>query len=1038
MGKQYGREFKQLRILSLDGSEIYKKMHPLSGEAMLKIKKDNDKIDFTKLKGYLDESLDTVYLEGIYSKYKDSLLTKKFRASGNCTLALVNVSFDYAVKEFSKKGNAFVRSGYEEQVEWDKFEDHLFVIEKNGAPLLIAIEVPKDLKRRDSKYAPVETPRYDLLGDYFTYDEAKRAYGVAKGKRDETKIPASVKKDDIRRDLYKNGFIIDGVKYVRYKRSAGSSRDGQCLFIAEPLYEPMMIWSSCGLNGNEVDDQASWQAYISLTLSSIEDRIYIPKKSILIIKDQDSVFEEEAVNVSADGTSLCAKREKIEIKNKIWDGEALLDVSVFEDNGYGDNGMLLLRNRFFKTCAFNTNLQQWFRDKGIRDLSQLSGHYYKDAPRRIEDIKLVITESSLKYLKFFDKEKWESGFDQWIENIFDEADNKEGKLFGVVKFDHISGNSDNALTQMVNTNYQLLNTLGLTYEDAGALLDQSEIFYKKMQEDPMYLRRYINLYVLPNDAADPYGKANLKVDSYRQHLLNTMMRLTDNFEFTEFYKSFRKDMCQSFKEHLKFGRIYTEGNYQTILGNGMEFLCAVIDDEYKVDVPLALSDGEVYTERFPDGEKLLCARSPHITMGNLLVATNVHDEQLKKYFNLGKAQAIVCVNAIHSNIQQRLNGCDYDSDTMLVTNNQNLWRVAYLNYRKFGVPVCTVKPKAEKSEDTTYSTAPEDLAKLDINISENRIGEIVNLSQFLNSLYWDRIAMGATHEELQDLYVDICKLAVLSGMEIDKAKRSYEVNSAKVLSDLQRRKKEFKEKHSGAVPEFFAFITENKNATTSSDAKLDTTMSYIYDIVNSKFGKAKPTPDISYSELFHLTVERNNDGGNSYKKKRVLEIVKTAQDELSALNYASKNKSRSEKQYAKEKSQEVFLKCISDISKHLDNDHVYDLLLQELDNNGIFGYHALLFTAICYSNDCALLKKVKPSERPTYDLRWVEDAPSRPLEFSRSDIVWIFGHPHVIGYRLPNRMVVPKSEEDEKSEDSESTENGENTENAEKSTICKS
>ena len=102
MGNQ-DREFRQLKILSLDGSEIYKKMHPLSGEAMLKVKKDNDKIDANKLKGYLDESLDTVYLERIYSKYKENLLTKKFRFSGNCTLALVNVSFDYAIKEFSKK-----------------------------------------------------------------------------------------------------------------------------------------------------------------------------------------------------------------------------------------------------------------------------------------------------------------------------------------------------------------------------------------------------------------------------------------------------------------------------------------------------------------------------------------------------------------------------------------------------------------------------------------------------------------------------------------------------------------------------------------------------------------------------------------------------------------------------------------------------------------------------------------------------------------------------------------------------------------------
>ena len=106
---------------------------------------------------------------------------------------------------------------------------------------------------------------------------------------------------------------------------------------------------------------------------------------------------------------------------------------------------------------------------------------------------------------------------------------------------------------------------------------------------------------------------------------------------------------------------------------------------------------------------------------------------------------------------------------MLVTNNFNLWRAAYLNYEKFGVPVCTVKSIGSK----TYTTTPEHLAELDMNISENRIGEIVNLSQFLNSLYWDSISNGATHEQLQELYVDICKLAVLSGMEIDKAKRSY-------------------------------------------------------------------------------------------------------------------------------------------------------------------------------------------------------------------------------------------------------------------------
>ena len=35
----------------------------------------------------------------------------------------------------------------------------------------------------------------------------------------------------------------------------------------------MMAWSSCDLSADTASDQASWQAYIALTLSSIESTI---------------------------------------------------------------------------------------------------------------------------------------------------------------------------------------------------------------------------------------------------------------------------------------------------------------------------------------------------------------------------------------------------------------------------------------------------------------------------------------------------------------------------------------------------------------------------------------------------------------------------------------------------------------------------------------------------------------------------------------------------------------------------------------------
>ena len=192
-----------------------------------------------------------------------------------------------------------------------------------------------------------------------------------------------------------------GIHYVRYKRSAGASRDGRCLFIAEPLYADMMAWSSCDLSADTASDQASWQAYIALTLSSIENVIKLPKKSILIIRDRVSRFTENVICVKETDThDLRAEEEETEIENVIWDGEALLDAEIFNVNGYGMHGMMLLRNRFFKTCAFNTNLQDWFFDNDITQVSRLAGY---TTARDIKDIKLVITESSVKYFKFMPK-----------------------------------------------------------------------------------------------------------------------------------------------------------------------------------------------------------------------------------------------------------------------------------------------------------------------------------------------------------------------------------------------------------------------------------------------------------------------------------------------------------------------------------------------------------------------------------------------------------------------------------------------------------
>ena len=781
---------------------------------------------------------------------------------------------------------------------------------------------------------------------------------------------------EIRETLYREGFEIDGVRYVRYKRSAGASRDGRCLFIAEPLYEDMMKWSSLDLSAENVSDQASWQAYIALTLSSIESVITLPKKAFLIIPDRTSIFKEKAVCVKKNSEEgLIATEEETEIDNIIWDGEALLDVSEFERFGYKDKGMMLLRNRFFKTCAFNTNLQKWFKDNNITEIRQLAGY---TTARKIEDIKIVATESSVKYLKFMPKGmKLGEAFKRWLDAVY------EGSLtlaFGVVKTDKPPSYMRGAMTY---TNYQLLNTIPIARENMQKFIDRSFFELARIQHDSMFLRYQINF--LSDTKVKDLETVN--AENFRRKVVMDMLFKTPDFENTNFYSDLRGDVVKHFKKRMKKGRVLINGNYETLLGNPYEFLVATIDKSYEPTKPLLLGDGEVYTKRFDDGEELLGSRNPHITMGNLFLATNRKCVEIDEYFNL--TDDIICVNAIGSNLQQRLNGCDYDSDTMLVTNDEMLIDGVKLCYDDLCVPVCKVDPvgKAE------YSSSAVDLARLDRAIAENEIGNIINLSQFLNCLFWHRLMGGEHLDDLKPFYREICKLAVLSGMEIDKAKRLYDVDKYSVLRKLTKYRERFKEEH-GELPNFYYFITgAYDNIDEDKTANLNTPMAYIYDSVEAYSVVSTRIKRVSLLSLFDLDVT-DKDTNDSRSKARIVDVVAKAHRTLTRLKINERDDDDA-KRITRQKRADVFFECLDSVSGSIKNDHTLYLLLNAIDNaedKEVTQAKSLLFACLLYEKSGRLLSKIKTSEDyHCVDLRRYTGTKEDMEKYFFEDV---YGYPH--------------------------------------------
>ena len=652
-----------------------------------------------------------------------------------------------------------------------------------------------------------------------------------------------VKIKDLRAHFYQNGFYLDGVHYVRYKRSAGSSREGKCLFIDERLYKAMDKWSGCGLKTQT--DLASWESYKALSLSSIKGTINIPLDGILFVPDYKSIFTEEVVSVELKDGKLIAEQKQTEITNDIWDGESLLDESMFK-KGYADKHMLLLRNKFFKSCAFRTKLQKWIKDKNIT-LADLKTRGFTLATD-VSQIVMVTTPNSLKYLKFAGGLS-EKNIRKWTESVSD--------TFGVVKWDKSTRFFHG---DMVQSSYQLLNTLGLDKAQSEELLKPSFDYISLVRSDVEFMRyHFTDAYVREKEEKE---KKVLDGLAERAEVIFRLLFSCSFFDCTALYANFRDDVVSGLKTNLRRGHILLNGTNATLFGNGPELLKYIAGEK----VTSELKKGQIRCARFDNGAKLLCARSPHITMGNLYCVENNLDGDIWNYFDLGKN--IVCVNAIGENIQQRLNGCDYDSDSMLITDDKLLVESAERYKEQFKVPVCGI---------SSMSKSGQTLSELDHDTSENKIGEIVNLSQKLNSIIWNEMHGGAPKEKILEIYNDVCKLAVLSGLEIDKAKRAYDnVNVGEELSALRK-------KYNRPAPIFFKEIDEK--GKENEYAFYDTAMDYIYQAVKKfNFQKGKKR-SVFYMPISWAIVDKTtSDNATDYRHRdKIIEICDESKARISRL-----------------------------------------------------------------------------------------------------------------------------------------------------------
>jgi hypothetical protein len=334
-----------------------------------------------------------------------------------------------------------------------------------------------------------------------------------------------------------------------------------------------------------------------------------------------------------------------------------------------------------------------------------------------------------------------------------------------------------------------------------------------------------------------------------------------------------------------------------------------------------LGVGNIHSIRFNYDTTLIGSRSPHVTVGNIWLPKNVENEIIDLYINL--TNEIVCINSIDENVLERLSSADMDSDTSLLSDDPILINAALRNYDLFKVPTSLVEAKKTKRKYT--NTEKFDL---DVKTSVNKIGEIINLSQELNTKLWDKLNNGCKFDDVSELYYDIAKLDVMSCIEIDKAKKEFIVDNIAEMKKIRKKYNTTDDDGRMIKPNFFGYLAKNKgyyNSKKKNYKKHDTSMDYLQKLINQfqlNRNNKKDKSFIKFHEIFDKS--KYNSKYIKYQQvKRIITLIRDLNEKRKAIYSDDTYDSKTKYTMLAEKKQEL-IEYIGNIK--LSNSTMYYLL----------------------------------------------------------------------------------------------------------------
>ena len=533
---------------------------------------------------------------------------------------------------------------------------------------------------------------------------------------------------DKEKDYYRacRGFSINGVRYKRLLGTNGGIKNSTIVFVSERLADELRRRVENGRNPNKELVTAKLEAYKALTCSA-STPVSLPH-GILVVDDAETEFDSDILYLTdeGDGEPLMEQRKGEHIKVDASDGFGIMLPSLAarwsEELGldYVVSGVNT-RFSFEKGMIFTFDFVD-FAEK-IANSYIVKDAWGNDVD--VRDVELILTTSMVKL--------WDS-----YESCRDYVDTSvsNGYTFGIAK------TCPKVLESERTLNYQFIQSYDLSDDDIDELIAPTmdeirDVLGGDWRKTVLFLK---------GSGISEDNIARLDNDFIKAVMIDRRM-LDDAFVQNSIYQLIRNRINEA-----KVGVLKVHGNYSIVSGDPY-LLC---QNMFGLEKTGLLKAGEIYNQYWADcgADKLACFRAPMTCHNNIRLVHPVNTDTARYWY---RHMTTATVFNSWDTATAALNGCDFDGDLVMLTDN----RILVEKLPPLPALMCAQRKAAKRI------STEDDFVRSNIESFGNDIGQTTN---WVTSMFEVRSRFASDSDEYETLSYRIRCGQLYQQNAIDKAK----------------------------------------------------------------------------------------------------------------------------------------------------------------------------------------------------------------------------------------------------------------------------